>query len=226
MALVSLSCLCLALKLGSPQTTRPPDHQTTPKIHFSYYLYRAMNEERIIISKDRFSLTIERLCHQLIEEFDTFDNTCLVGIQERGVMLSDRIHERLTEITGLPQIEYGKLDITFYRDDFRHRVKPLSPSPSEMNFLVEGKNVILVDDVLYTGRTVQAALTALNHFGRPRRVELLVLVDRRFNRHLPIQADFKGITVDALDEAYVKVAWSRHSGEDQILLFPDKKMVD
>ncbi len=185
-----------------------------------------MNQERVIISKERFWLTIDRLCHQLIEEFDTFNNTCLVGIQERGVLLSDRIYKRLTEITGLSDIEYGKLDITFHRDDFRQRSKPLRPSPTEMNFLVEDKHVVLIDDVLYTGRTVQAALSALNHFGRPRSVELLVLVDRRFNRHLPIQADFKGITVDALDEAYVKVEWSDQSGEDQILLFPDKKLVE
>ncbi len=198
-------------------------YQTT--ILFSY-LYPIMNQERVIISKERFWLTIERLCHQLIEEFDTFDRTCIVGIQERGVLLSDRIHQRLTDITGISDIEYGKLDITFHRDDFRHRAKPLRPSPTEMNFLVEDKHVVLIDDVLYTGRTVQAALSALNHFGRPRSVELLVLVDRRFNRHLPIQADFKGITVDALDEAYVKVEWSDQSGEDQILLYPDKKLVE
>jgi pyrimidine operon attenuation protein/uracil phosphoribosyltransferase len=185
-----------------------------------------MNQERVIISKERFWLTIERLCHQLIEEFDDFENTCIVGVQERGVMLSDRIYERLVDITGISDIPYGKMDITFYRDDFRHRAKPLSPSHTKMDFLVEGKNVILIDDVLYTGRTVQAAMSALNDFGRPRRVELLVLVDRRFNRHLPIQADFKGITVDALDEAYVKVAWSDQHDEDQILLYPDKKLVE
>ncbi len=185
-----------------------------------------MNQERVIISKERFWLTIERLCHQLIEEFDDFENTCIVGVQERGVMLSDRIYERLVDITGITNIPYGKMDITFYRDDFRHRDKPLSPSHTKMDFLVEGKNVILIDDVLYTGRTIQAALSALNDFGRPRRVELLVLVDRRFNRHLPIQADFKGITVDALDEAYVKVAWSDRHEADQILLYPDKKLVE
>ncbi len=185
-----------------------------------------MNKGRIIINKNRFSLTIERLCHQLIEEFDDFENTCLVGIQERGVMLSDRIYKRLIDITGFDDIQYGKLDITFYRDDFRQRSKPLAPSHTEMNFLVENKKVVLIDDVLYTGRTVQAALSALSDFGRPKSVELLVLVDRRFNRHLPIQADFKGITVDALDEEYVKVAWSNQSGEDQILLYPDKKSME
>ena len=182
-----------------------------------------MDERRIIVSQARFKLIIERLCHQLIESYDTFHNTCLIGIQPRGVLLSERIEQRLSAILGHSGIEFGKLDITFYRDDFRRRDKPLSASITEMDFLIEGKNVILVDDVLYTGRTIQSALTALNYYGRPKQVELLVLVDRRFNRHLPIQSDFTGLRVDALDEAYVKVEWQEHDGEDQILLFADKK---
>lgn len=123
---------------------------------------------------------------------------------------------------GYADLPYGKLDITFYRDDFRHRTKPLEAHPTQINFLVEGKRVILIDDVLYTGRTVQAALTALNHYGRPERVELAVMVDRRFNRHLPIQADYTGITVDALHHAYVRVEWTETHGADQILIFPEK----
>ena len=91
-----------------------------------------------------------------------------------------------------------------------------------MEFLVDGKNVILFDDVLYTGRTVQATLTALQHYGRPQKVELLALVDRRFNRHLPIRADYIGYAIDALDEAYVKVEWKELDGEDKILLYPEK----
>ncbi len=134
-----------------------------------------------------------------------------------------RIHRRLTEIIGIPDIENGKLDITFYRDDFRLRSKPLRASVTEMDFLVENKKVVLMDDVLYTGRSVQAALTALQHYGRPRRIELLSLVDRRFNRDLPIKADYTGIRVDALDEAYVRVEWQEIQGEDQVLLFPQKE---
>jgi pyrimidine operon attenuation protein/uracil phosphoribosyltransferase len=126
----------------------------------------------------------------------------------------------LLEITGVSAIQYGKLDITFYRDDFRHREKPLRANVTEMDFIVEDANVVLVDDVLYTGRTVQAALTALQHYGRPCKVELLALVDRRFNRDLPIKADYSGIRVDALDEAYVKVEWQQTEGEDRILIFP------
>jgi pyrimidine operon attenuation protein/uracil phosphoribosyltransferase len=114
------------------------------------------------------------------------------------------------------------MDITFYRDDFRLNNKQLAPHPNEMNFTVADKNVLLIDDVLYTGRTIQAALSALQHYGRPKAVELIALVDRRFNRHLPIQADYIGITVDAVDDAYVKVHWKEVHGTDEILLF-DKK---
>lgn len=182
-----------------------------------------MNAGRIILNQERFALTLERLCHQVIEKFDNLNNTCLVGIQPRGVVLAERLAERLKDILGVDHLDLGKLDITFYRDDFRKRDKPLRASVTEMDFLVEDKNVILVDDVLFSGRTVNAALTALNHYGRPREVELLVLVDRRFNRHLPVQPDFTGITVDALDQAYVKVEWRHHDGEDRVLLFATKE---
>ncbi len=185
-----------------------------------------MEQGRIIISKERFSLTIERLCYQLIERFDNFEDACLIGVQSKGTLLSDRIYERLKEITDVSGLQYGKLDITFYRDDFRQRTKPLQASRTEMDFLVENRKVILVDDVLYTGRTIQSALTALNHYGRPSSVDLLVLVDRRFERHLPIQPQFKGITVDALNEAYVKVEWAIRGEVDQIILYPDKKYAE
>lgn len=185
-----------------------------------------MSKGRLIIGQQRFELTIERLCHQLIEEYGQFETACIVGIQPRGTYLADRIVSRLKAILGLENIPYGKLDITFYRDDFRTRDKPLKASKTQMDFLVEDKRVILIDDVLYTGRTVQAALTALNNYGRPKEVELLSLVDRRFNRHLPIQSNFTGLTIDSVDQAYVKVEWKEIEGEDRILLFADKKEAD
>jgi pyrimidine operon attenuation protein/uracil phosphoribosyltransferase len=188
----------------------------------AFPIFAGMTSGRIILTSERFGLTIERLCQQLIEQYDGFENTCLVGIQTGGVALGNRFKRRLQELLGMTSLEYGKLDITFYRDDFRRRAKPLAPSVTEMNFLVEDKHVVLLDDVLYTGRTIQAALTALNHFGRPRSVALLVMVDRRFNRHLPIEPDYVGIVVDALDEAYVQVEWQEVEGEDRILLFADK----
>jgi pyrimidine operon attenuation protein / uracil phosphoribosyltransferase len=180
-------------------------------------------EGKQILSAAQFALTIERLCHQVLEDWGAdFAQGCLVGIQPRGTLFADRIFQRLSILTGRSDIEYGKLDITFYRDDFRLHDKPLAPHPNEMDFVVAGKKVLLVDDVLYTGRTISAALSALQHYGRPHSVELLALVDRRFNRHLPIQADYIGIVVDAVDEAYVKVRWQETYGMDEVLLF-DKK---
>ena len=181
-----------------------------------------MQTGKTLLNRAHFALTLERLCHQLLEDWDDFSNACIIGIQPRGVLLASRIHRRVMELTGNKSIEFGKLDITFYRDDFRMAEGPLAPHPNDINFIVADKKVLLVDDVLYTGRTIQAALAALQHYGRPAAVELLVLVDRRFNRHLPIQPDYVGISVDALDEAYVRVRWQEIHGDDEILLF-DKK---
>lgn len=180
-----------------------------------------MSVGKTLLDRHRFALTLERLCHQLLEDWADFSNACIIGIQPRGTLLSNRIHQRLEVLTG-KKIEYGKLDITFYRDDFRRPDGPLAPHPNEIDFIVADKKVLLIDDVLYTGRSITAALSALQHYGRPGSVELLVLVDRRFNRHLPVQPDYYGISVDALDEAYVKVRWQETHGEDEILLF-DKK---
>ena len=182
-----------------------------------------MKIDRLVLGGKKFDLTLVRLCHQLIENHGDFSNTCLIGVQERGVKFADRIHSSLTGILKDKKVSYGKLDVTFYRDDFRMREMPLAASMTEIDFLVDGKRVVLIDDVLYTGRTIRAALDALQHYGRPSQVELLVLVDRRFNRHLPIRADYVGVTVDALDDAYVKVDWrTAKEGGDQILLFPKK----
>ncbi|MBP7641913.1 MAG: bifunctional pyr operon transcriptional regulator/uracil phosphoribosyltransferase PyrR [Saprospiraceae bacterium] len=177
-----------------------------------------MMSGRIILAGKGFELTIDRLCYQLIENYDTFEDVCLIGIQERGALLSDRLMSRLKKINKNKIPQYGKLDITFYRDDYRQKEKPLKAASTEINFLVEDKRVILVDDVLYTGRTVHAAISAIQDFGRPSLLELLCLVDRRFNRHLPIAPDYTGVAVDALDDAYVKVAWGLE-GNDVITMY-------
>lgn len=177
---------------------------------------------RIIIENKRFQLTVERLSQQIIENYDDFSDACIIGIQDTGVILAERIYDLISKEKKNLEIPFGKLDITFYRDDFRRRNTPLEASKTEINFLVEDKRVILVDDVVYTGRTIQAALAALQHYGRPRSIELLVMIDRRFNRHLPIKADYKGMVVDALDEAYVEVEWEGIHGVDRVKLFPSK----
>ncbi len=182
-------------------------------------------QPRIILDSAKFSLTIDRLCHQLIENHSDFTKTALVGVQPRGVFLADRIVKRLTKITG-KKILYGKLDVTFYRDDFRRSDKLHTPQDMDMPFVVEGKNIVLIDDVLYTGRTIRAALDALLDFGRPNDVELLVLVDRRFTRELPIQPDYVGKTIDSLVSETVKVDWKEIDGEDRIWMeTPNEKKV-
>lgn len=181
-----------------------------------------MNDGSIIVNSSRFALTIERLCYELLENHGDFQNSCIIGIQPRGVALSNRIVSFLKENNLVDHVPYGKLDITFYRDDYRARSKPLAASVTEMDFIVEGKKVILIDDVLYTGRTISAALNALLHYGRPDMVELLVLVDRRFNRELPVQSDYTGITIDALSQEYVRVEWKEEHGVDQVLFFSGK----
>jgi pyrimidine operon attenuation protein/uracil phosphoribosyltransferase len=167
---------------------------------------------RIILSEEKLNLVLDRLAHQLIEYHGDFSNSCIIGIQPRGTALSDRLIARLRTIGKLKAIQYGLLDVTFHRDDFRTRNEPLKANTMKMDFLVDDRKVILVDDVLYTGRTIQAAISALQHFGRAEKIELVVLIDRRFNRDLPIQSDYAGMVVDALDQAYVKVEWSEGGG--------------
>ena len=176
----------------------------------NHYLCDNMENTRIITEKAQFDIIIERLCYQLIEDYNDFDNTCIVGIQTGGVQLAERIIEKLTEILRGCIVPLGKLDITFYRDDFRTRKKPLAAQENDMPFIIENLKVILVDDVLYTGRSVQSAMTALNHYGRPHSVKLLVLVDRRFHRQVPVHPDYIGVSIDSLDEAYVHVEWGKN----------------
>ncbi len=181
-----------------------------------------MSKGKIILNEQKFGLTLQRICEQLIERYGNFEHTCIVGIQDRGAIFSDRIVSLLDE-RGITTFDYGKLDISFHRDDYRKRDRPIAPSQTEIEFIIEDKHVLLVDDVLYTGRSVHAAMSALQQFGRPARIDLLSLVDRRFNRHFPIRADFIGLTADAIDEAYVKVEWSHIDGKDQIKLFSKKE---
>ena len=174
-------------------------------------------EQRILLSDKSFHITLQRLCHQLIENHLHFENTVLIGIQPRGSLLAKRICSELEKITG-KSIQLGLLDVTFYRDDFRTHDKPLIPSSSQIDFNVENKKVVLIDDVLFTGRTIRSALDALIDLGRPEKVELLVLIDRRFTRDLPIQPDYTGKKVDTINSQKVKVSWKETENEDKVYL--------
>lgn len=178
-----------------------------------------MHQPRLILEKRKLQLTLERLCYQLIENHHDFSESVIVGIQPRGIHLSARLVKILESITN-HSIAYGLLDPTFYRDDFRMAGKKLSPKQTDLPVSVEGKKVVLVDDVLFSGRTVRAALDALMHFGRPHKVELLVLIDRRFSRELPIQPDYTGLAVDSLPTEKVTVQWEHLNGDDQIWITP------
>ncbi len=177
----------------------------------------------ILLEGQKFQITIQRLCHQLIENHADFSNSVIIGIQPRGTYLARRIVEELKQIPTMRNIPYGELDITFFRDDFRRKDSgPLVPRSTNIDFIVEGKQVILMDDVLWTGRTIRAAMDALQAFGRPAKIELLVLVDRRFSRQLPIEPDYIGIQVDSIDSQKVIVSWNEVDRHDRITLLTEK----
>lgn len=171
-----------------------------------------------ILESIAFDLTVRRLCHQLIEDRGQLGTTALIGLQPRGVFFARRLRAELLRITGEQSITYGELDITFHRDDFRQRPLSAVPGTTELDFSLDGRRVVLIDDVLYTGRTIRAGLDALLAFGRPRSVELMVLIDRRFSRELPIQPDFVGRYVDSIDGQHVTVEWLESDGVDRVSL--------
>jgi pyrimidine operon attenuation protein/uracil phosphoribosyltransferase len=162
---------------------------------------------KVILSREQLHLTIQRLSHQLIENHYPFTNTVIVGLQPRGVLLAERIVETIRQSYPELSIKYGKLDITFYRDDV-HKELHIA-NQTTIDFDIENKQVILIDDVLYTGRTIRAAMDALIDFGRPSKVELCVLADRRFNRQLPIQPDYTGRAIDTIFSQNVSVDWEK-----------------
>ncbi|MBK7311896.1 MAG: bifunctional pyr operon transcriptional regulator/uracil phosphoribosyltransferase PyrR [Sphingobacteriaceae bacterium] len=171
---------------------------------------------RILLQDKQFEITILRLCHQLIEVHGDFNDSVIIGLQPRGVLLAKRIQQVLQKILKNKKVHCGELDITFFRDDFRKR--ELIPNSTNIDFIIEDKNVVLVDDVLFSGRTIRAGLDAMLAFGRPSDVELLVLVDRRFQRHVPIQAKYAGITIDSIEQQNVKVDWKEIDGKDKVTL--------
>ncbi len=161
-------------------------------------------QKKLILDSDLLDITLNRLCEELIENHNTFDNSVILGLQPRGIFLAELIQNKLRDLAK-KEIPLGYLDATFHRDDFRRRDTPAKASETKVPFVIEGKQVILIDDVLFTGRTVRAALDAMIAFGRPEKVELLVLVDRTHTRDLPIAADYVGKHVDTLESQRVLV---------------------
>lgn len=177
-----------------------------------------MKSKRLILNQTQLALTIKRLCFQLIENHNDFSNTVLIGLQPRGIYLAKRIQKELNQILGSEKVLLGSLDTTFFRDDFRRRDSPLIPNKTRIDFIIEDKKVVLIDDVLYTGRTIRSGLDAMLAYGRPKLVELLVLVDRRFSRHLPIEPNYVGETVDSVDSERIEAQWEEVDGKNQVIL--------
>ncbi|MFL0108677.1 bifunctional pyr operon transcriptional regulator/uracil phosphoribosyltransferase PyrR [Tenacibaculum maritimum] len=173
---------------------------------------------KVLLNSKEIEIILHRLACQLIENHNDFSNTVLIGLQPRGSFLANRLAKLLETDYNIKNLELGYLDITFYRDDFRRREAPLEATSTQINFLIESKNVVLIDDVLFSGRSVRSALTAIQSYGRPNNIELLVLIDRRFSRHLPIQPNYKGRQVDAINQEKVKVDWKETSKEDAVFL--------
>ena len=174
--------------------------------------------QKVLLNHNEVNIILHRLACQLVEKHSNFSNTVLVGLQPRGKFLANRLKDLLKSEYNISELQSGFLDITFYRDDFRRTTKVLEASTTEMNCIVEDKKVVFIDDVLYTGRSIRAALTAIQSYGRPSSIELLILIDRRFSRHLPIQPDYRGRQVDAIDNEKVIVNWKELHGVDAVYL--------
>ena len=179
------------------------------------------NNSKVILNSKQLELTINRLSSEVIENhIQKIGNSVVLGMQPRGVSLARKIHSMLEYHTG-HTIKYGVLDATFFRDDFRRRNDIIVPNNTNIDFSLENLNIILVDDVLFTGRSVRSSLDALVSFGRPNSVELLVLIDRRFSRELPIQPKYVGKSVDVIDNEHVVV--NLNKDHSNVILLNEKK---
>lgn len=195
-----------------------PQQIKSDSVYLPNQTLQLLMSQKVLLNSKEVTIILHRLACQLIEKHLDFSNTILVGIQPRGVFLAERLKQLLEVEYKVPEISLGYLDITFFRDDFRRTEKPLEANKTQINFIVEDKKVIFIDDVLFTGRSIRSALTAIQSFGRPSEIELLVLIDRRFSRHLPIQPDYRGRQVDAINGEKVIVSWKENDGEDVVHL--------
>jgi len=179
--------------------------------------------KKVLLDAKEIDIILHRLACQLIENHGDFSDTVLIGIQPRGVAVLNRLQSILQKESNLSDIDSGQLDITFFRDDFRRRNEPLEANTTSINTILENKRVVLIDDVLFTGRSIRAALTAIDSYGRPSDIELLVLIGRRFSRNLPIQPTYLGKQVDAVNNEKVSVEWDDKKSNNTIYLIQKEK---
>ena len=176
-----------------------------------------------LLDKSTLDVLLNRLSCELIENHFDFRNSILIGLQPRGIFVLNKLVDNLKGKYLIQNLKYGKLDTTFFRDDFRSKNKQPRASFSNINFDIEDKRVVLIDDVLYTGRSIRAALIAIESYGRPIKIELLTLINRRFTRHLPIQPDYVGLNVDTLQNDRVNVNLQGSNIEDAVYLLKDNE---
>ena len=173
---------------------------------------------KILLDSKKIEIILSRLVYQLIENHKDFHDTILLGLQPRGILLIDKILEIFKRDHPTIEIKSGILDYTFFRDDFRRSKNTLSASSTKIDFSIENKNVVLIDDVLFTGRSIKAAMSSVDTYGRPKSIELLVLIDRRFKREIPIEANYCGAKIDTFKGDRVKVVWGEKLRDNVIYI--------
>lgn len=175
-----------------------------------------LKEKAKILDKDAIDKALKRMAHEIIENAKTMDDTVLIGIKYRGMYIAERLAAKIAEITG-KRPNVGALDITLYRDDLTQVSEQPVVHATEISFDIEGKRIVLADDVLFTGRTIRCALDALIDFGRPGTIQLAVLVDRG-HRELPIRADYVGKNVPTAAKEVVEVRLAESDGKDEVVI--------
>uniref|UniRef100_A0A832CYP6 Bifunctional protein PyrR n=1 Tax=Ignavibacterium album TaxID=591197 RepID=A0A832CYP6_9BACT len=180
-----------------------------------------MNIKAKLVDKEGLDRILTRIAHEILEKNKGSKNLVLIGMRTRGEFLAKRLQQKIKDIDGV-ELPFGVLDVTLYRDDFRTRLKQPQVSVSDITFDINEKDVILVDDVLYTGRTVRSALNALMDFGRPSSIQLCILVDRG-HRELPIRADYVGKNIPTSLNEEIKLKVEEYDGEDAIYLVEAEK---
>ena len=173
---------------------------------------------KILLDSKKIEIILRRLVYELIENHKDFDETVLLGLQPRGIFFIDKILEVFKRDHPNIKIKSGILDYTFFRDDFRRSEKTLSASSTKIDFSIENKNVVLIDDVLFTGRSIKAAMSSIDTYGRPKSIELLVLIDRRFKREIPIEANYFGAKIDTFKGDRVRVLWGEKFKDNVIYI--------
>ena len=174
--------------------------------------------KKVLLNSKKIDIILNRLVCQLVENHKDFNDTVLIGLQPRGTFLIEKILEIFKKKYPTINIKSGILDFTFFRDDFRRSEKTLKASSTQINFSIENKNVVLIDDVLFTGRSIKAAMSSMDSYGRPNSIELLVLIDRRYKREIPIQANYCGAKIDTFKGDKVNVVWNENSKKNVIYI--------